>query len=212
MAVSDQHSDARMSKVVQHYEKCLIADGGDSGQLVGWRNSSSQLARFGIIRQLVDGTSFNSVCDFGCGLGEYLNFLRDHKFLGTYVGVDASLEMVRRAQALHEADPNASFYQNSSPKSADLIVASGIFNVRLDQSNASWRTYVESTLSMMWECSSVGVVFNVLSTVSDLSKRNPNLFYMSPDELIQLGLRFSPEIRFAHHYGLFDSTIAIFRT
>jgi len=212
MDSSDQHLDTRVGKVVQHYEKCLDDEEGDSGQLVGWRNSASQIARFEVIQQLVSGVSFSSICDFGCGLGEYLHFLREHSFAGSYFGVDASLQMVRRAQAIHRGDLEATFYQMTSPKSADLIVASGIFNVRLDQAEESWRKYVESNVSMMWERGSVGMVFNVLSTVSDPSRRNPTLFYMSPVDLIHMCLRYSPDVRLAHHYGLYDSTVAVFRT
>ena len=200
-----------VSSIVEHYEACLTR-GLDSGQRVGWRDSDSQVIRFEIFDLLMSGSRFESVCDFGCGAGDFLTFLRQSGFQGTYVGVDASKEMVNRACLSHQGDNGAQFYVDLTPVNADFVVASGVFNVRLRQKSSDWTAYMRRTVSDMWTKCKVGIVFNVLSTVSDPGRRRDDLFYLEPTELIQMGLELSPDVRFAHHYGLFDSTIAVLKT
>lgn len=200
-----------VSSVVEHYERCLDTD-GDQGQLVGWRDSPSQLRRFEVIHRLMGEATYASVCDFGCGLGEFRRFLRQNGSAATYIGVDASEQMIAQATEASTLDEGDGFHVGSSPMQADMVIASGIFNVRLEIDNRYWWNYLSSTVRSMWSSASIGVVFNVLSTESDVSKRKADLFYASPIEILSFCLGFSPDVRMAHHYGLFDMTFAIFKT
>lgn len=211
IGINVETSSSIVSPIVKHYEACLTR-GFDSGQRVGWRDSASQVRRFEILNLLMSGSRFDSVCDFGCGAGDLLTFLRRSGFQGTYVGVDASKDMVDRACLSHQGDDGAQFYVDLTPVNADFVVASGVFNVRLRRNSSDWIAYMRQTVSDMWSKCKVGIVFNVLSTVSDPGRRRDELFYLEPTELIQMGLELSPDIRFAHHYGLFDSTIAVLKT
>lgn len=197
--------------VVRHYETCLRS-AGDEGQIVGWRDSKSQRIRFQVIRQLLADCQFASICDFGCGRGDLLADLRSSGFEKEYVGVDASQEMIAQAKERYVGDNLATFNCQEEPESAEIIVASGLFNVRLEYSFEKWEEYFYASIMNMWSKCRMGIVFNVLSQVSDVERRSPNLYYADPAELFRRCISISPDIRMAHHYGLFDMTIAIYRT
>lgn len=197
--------------VVRHYENCLRTS-GDEGQVVGWRDSRSQKIRFKVIRQLLAERHFSSLCDLGCGRGDLLADMRSNGFDGDYVGVDASFEMVSQAKERFAGDNVALFRCQDEPIRADIIVASGLFNVRLGYSIDDWEAYFYASIMNMWDSCRVGIVFNVLSQVSDVDRRRQDLYYADPSEVFRRCIAISPEVRIAHHYGLFDMTIAIFRT
>lgn len=210
MATSNPQNRNIVEAVVQHYETCLRS-GGDEGQVVGWRDRQSQNARFEIINQLLSATQFSTVCDLGCGRGGLLDALRAIGFLGQYIGVDASQEMVFQARKHFVDDRQSEFVCQENPCAADVVVASGIFNVRLNFSDDEWTDYVYQTILDMWKLCEVGIVFNALSLVSDPRRRSRDLYYVDPVEIFRFCLTLSPDIRLAHHYGLYDLAIAVFR-
>jgi SAM-dependent methyltransferase len=101
--------------------------------------------------------------DLGCGYGALLSYLADHhgKAAVDYVGIDLSPAMIRRARRLWRHHGRAKFVvAHMSPRIADYSVASGIFNVKLDQSIDRWERFIVRTLSDMKECSRYGFAVN----------------------------------------------------
>lgn len=192
-----------------HYESALES-GGDCGQKVGWRDTMAQTLRFQTISRILNGVAFDSVGDLGCGTGDLLQFFRTQGWTGSYQGFDVSPSMVARCKLRFGSDILAKFEVSANPSRSEVIIASGIFNVSLDNTFEDWHDYCRQVIGHMWRVSSKAIVFNMLSTDSDISHRKSGLAYMDPSEWLAYCRTLSRHVRLDQAYGQFDFTIAIF--
>lgn len=200
-----------LDAVRKHYESALDV-GQNVGQKVGWRDTESQQVRFEAILQIMRGLSFAEVGDFGCGTGDLLNFLRDRGWSGMYLGTDISSRMITECTSAFSHDRFTNFFESSLPPTAEVVVASGIFNVCLDNSVELWTQYCRGLIKLMWRSSSRAIVFNMLSEDSDEDHRKSGLAYMNAsDWLTFCRTHFSRHVRLDQAYGQYDFTIAVFR-
>ena len=203
---------ADLEAIRDHYESELTRS-EYGAQRVGWRDESAQSSRFECIVRLFDGYEISSVSDLGCGRGDFLKYLRDRGWFGPYVGTDISHKMIAEAASRFKHDTKAEFVMSDVPRRADYLVASGIFNVSLDSETQMWRAYCEELIRRMWESAEQGIVFNMLSTDSNLERRKSSLSYANPSELLEFVRReLSTTVRLDQSYGQFDFTIAVFRS
>jgi SAM-dependent methyltransferase len=203
---------ADLKAIRDHYESELTRS-EYGAQRVGWRDESAQSSRFECIVRLFDGYEISSVSDLGCGRGDFLKYLRDRGWFGSYVGTDISHKMIAEAASRFKHDTKAEFMMSDVPRRADYLVASGIFNVSLDSETQMWRAYCEELIRRMWESAEQGIVFNMLSTDSNMERRKSSLSYSNPSEVLEFVRReLSTTVRLDQSYGQFDFTIAVFRS
>lgn len=179
---------------------------------VDWNSSEGQLARFHQLTQLVDDrTDEFSLIDLGCGYGALVDYLASRWTGFQYVGCDVSREMIEAATAKHASDPRATFHQGATPPTdADFVVASGIFNVRMQHSDESWLKYIEDTLDLMHRSSRKGFAFNCLTSYSDEDRKRSDLFYADPLKLFDYCYRnFSRNVALLHDYGMYEFTLIV---
>jgi SAM-dependent methyltransferase len=187
---------------------------GATPQGVDWRNQESQENRFRQLHRLFEDQPFSTVLDLGCGYGSMLAFLRARHFVGKYIGIDISPEMIEKAVELFKSDRNASFKQHREgtalQTTADFVVASGIFNVRLEFDNERWLSYLKNTLHQMDQAACAGFAFNCLTSYSDAPLMRDYLFYANPCRLFDYCKRnFSRQVALLHDYGLYEFTIIV---
>jgi SAM-dependent methyltransferase len=196
--------------VAQYYDDRLRRFGA-TPYGVDWNSAESQVLRFSKLLTVVDDDAAAHVIDYGCGYGALADYLRTWRTPVSYQGFDICEAMVQCARALHTADPLASFTADAAGlRPADFVVASGIFNVKLEQSVHDWRDYVLNTLKAMDALACRGFAFNMLSTCSDLEKRRQDLYYADPLETFDLCRRdFSPRVALLHDYPLYEFTILV---
>jgi len=202
-----------LSEVARYYEGRLI-ENGVTAQGVGWKDLDSQVIRFRQFDNLMRLKRIESVLDFGCGTGDYLTYLRESGYTGSYCGFDISEIMIETARQRYSGDVQSTFIDDGSAlECATAVIGSGIFNVKGASSLETWRRYVEATLDRMWELTTDAMAFNVLSLVSDPDRRSANLYYSDPAEVLKYCMQtFSPHCYLSHRYGLFDFTVCIFRS
>ena len=195
---------------VAKYYASKLADHGATPAGVDWNSEQSQHLRFDQFMPLLS-TADASICDYGCGYGALLNYLRARGHQGPYVGFDVAEEMIREASARHADDRSACFTTVRSEISvSDVTVASGIFNVRLSSPADRWREYIADTLNDLAALSRRGFAFNVLSIYSDADKRRPDLYYADPADLFDLCMKRWPRrVALAHDYGLYEFTVTV---
>lgn len=182
------------------------------GSRVGWRDSHSQNLRFDVIWKLLSINVNATICDYGCGTGDFLKFARDRGWKGAYVGVDISEAMVSQAKVNALGDGKADFIVSSKPMAADVVVASGIFNVSLGVSTGEWSEYCRQCISQMWAETTTTICFNMLSVDSDLDFRSRELSYFDPSEWLSfVRTTCSNIVSLDQSYGLFDFTVAAHR-
>jgi SAM-dependent methyltransferase len=131
---------------------------------VDWTCAASQALRFDRLLEVVELPTF-SLNDVGCGYGALLGHLDERRGDASvdYLGVDLSRAMVESAIELWRDRPDASFAEAPcSLRVADYSVASGIFNVNLDQPLDRWEAFVERTLVEISDASRVGLAVNFM--------------------------------------------------
>ena len=187
----------------------------DRARQVGWRDQCAQHARFAqfarAIRHSADADF--EVADVGCGLGDLLPFLRSLGFTRLrYRGYDIIPDMVEAAASYHR-DPHAAFQAIRSVEEieqTDYSFASGIFNAKAGHSDEAWWPHIQTCVKEMAAKSRCGVAFNILSTYSDVEKREASLYYADPCRVFDWCKReITPDVALFHDYGHWDFTVAL---
>ena len=196
---------------VRKYYEAKLRDHGATPRGVDWNGETSQRLRFeALSKVIVEQTAGAfSVDDYGCGYGAYLDYLGEHGFKHLdYLGLDVSADMVSVARRLHT---QGGFEVGStSPRVADYAVASGIFNVALDQERAAWQQYIVDTLEAMHAATKRGFAFNCLTSYSDPEYCRPHLYYGDPCFFFDHCKRhYSRQVALLHDYGLYEFTIIV---
>jgi SAM-dependent methyltransferase len=166
-----------LGPVADHFDQTL-REHGPTARGADWRDDSSREERFRLLDRVALDDGVASVCELGCGYGAYLDHLRAVGYRGTYVGVDVAPAMIGAATALH---PDDRFEIGSAPRSADVVVASGIFNVRGGNDRDAWSTHLDATVDAMWAVARHGLVFNVLTQDARDGDRAADFHYVDAD-------------------------------
>ena len=203
-------SDEVLGKVAAYYA-ARLQEHGTTALGVDWNSEASQTLRFLKLLEVCRGETAFSLLDYGCGYGALLDHLRSGWPGCRYSGYDVAPEMVEAARRRHGAE--ASFTAVAKDlRVYDFVVASGIFNVRLETPTAAWHDYVVQTLDRLNALARRGFAFNLLSLYSDPEKRRENLYYGDPRELFDHCKRvYSPRVALLHDYPLYEFTILVRR-
>jgi SAM-dependent methyltransferase len=169
-----------LGSVAAHFDQTL-REHGPTARGADWRDDSSREDRFRQLDRVALEDGVASVCELGCGYGAYLDHLRASGYGGTYVGVDVAPSMIGAATALH---PDDRFEIGSSPCRADVIVASGIFNVRGGNDESAWSAHLDATVDAMWAMARRALVFNVLTQDGLDGDRAEDFHYVDVDAFV----------------------------
>lgn len=196
---------------VAHYYSAKLAEHGQTARGVDWNGEESQMLRFEQLCKIIGHSGLFSLNDLGCGYGALYDYLKSRCQNYVYNGYDISPEMIRAAQDRHLKATDANFIVAAEPQMpADYGVASGIFNVRLSQSDTQWREYLQSALDSLNRTSKRGFAFNCLTSYSDTDKMRDYLYYADPCALFDLcKRRYSRHVALLHDYGLYEFTILV---
>jgi SAM-dependent methyltransferase len=195
---------------VAHYES-LLEQHGAVPPGVGWNSDAAQSERFSQLCAILprDDTPL-SILDFGCGFGSLAGYLASRRQNFTYIGYDASANMI--ACAIERVrDPRVRFESDwQRVPACDYVIASGIFNVRGDWSDERWWAYIEETLRVIHERATSGWSANFLTSYSDRERMRPELYYADPLVVFDWCKRnLSRFVALHHDYPLFDFTILV---
>ena len=184
---------------------------GSTPQGVDWNGQASQDVRHRQFLRLLDGAQDSSILDLGCGYGDFLRFLRGQGYQGRFVGYDVAPSMIEKARELHGEAADRQWRIGAEPADvADFAIASGIFNVKGEISDASWTPYVYQTLDVLAHAGRRGFAFNLLSLSSDPERRRPNLYYADPADMLSYCLsRYGRSVALLQDYGLYEFTIVV---
>ncbi|VTU17370.1 trans-aconitate 2-methyltransferase [Variovorax sp. PBL-H6] len=196
---------------VAAYYSGKLAEHGLSPRGVDWNGEESQVLRFRQLCRIIDRPGEVSVNDLGCGYGALFDLLAADRPEIRYLGVDVSASMIDAARERLKDHPNARFIQASVPDDiGDYGVASGIFNVRMERTDAQWQAYLEATLDQLDRTSRFGFAFNCLTSYSDADRMRPDLYYADPCRLFDLcKRRYAKNVALLHDYGLYEFTILV---
>jgi SAM-dependent methyltransferase len=179
---------------------------------VDWNGEEGQILRFRQLCGVIDGSQGSfSVNDLGCGYGALYDYLATRWQDFSYLGVDISEGMIAAAEARLKGRIGIRFIRAGAPDAiGDYGIASGIFNVRLNRTDAEWQAYLEATLDLLDRTSRLGFSFNCLTSYSDADRMRPDLHYADPCRLFDLcKRRYSKNVALLHDYGLYEFTMLV---
>jgi SAM-dependent methyltransferase len=196
---------------VRGYYTGRLAEHGPTPRGVDWNGAESQETRFRQLLRVLDGLPGATLGDFGCGYGALLPFARSAGYSGEYRGYDLAPAMVAAARERHADDPQARFDSDEGVLAGcDVVVASGVFNVKLGTPVAEWEGYVGRTLDRLAELGRRGFAFNALTSYSDADRMRPDLYYPDPCVLFdRCKRRHSRHVALLHDYGLYEFTVVV---
>jgi len=195
---------------VKSYFGKRIEQHGASPRGVDWNSDESQNTRFDQLLKIVEMESC-SILDYGCGYGALADYAEQKGFHTDYYGFDILESAIEIARQIHVSKPNRTFLteQDQLPI-CDYVVASGVFNVRGEQSFDTWTNYVIDYLQRFNDLSRKGFACNFLTKYSDADKMRADLYYADPLYLFDYCKRnFSKNVALLHDYRIYDFTILV---
>jgi SAM-dependent methyltransferase len=199
-----------LDRIGAYYAEKLAAHGA-TARGVDWNSNQSQTLRFEQFARLWGGATSFSLNDLGCGYGALYEFLAAREFAVDYLGIDVAPEMVEEATRRLGGRTRCAFVRGEVPtRLADYCVASGIFNVKLDASEATWREHILAVLAAMDATSRRGFAFNCVTRYSDAERMQGYLYYADPVFLFDYcKTRYARNVALLHDYGLYEFTLVV---
>ncbi len=178
---------------------------------VDWNSTESQKLRFEQLCKVIEPIEYFSILDFGCGYGALLNYLKENKRNFHYKGFDISDEMISQAIKNKNDFKNAVWETKlSNEEIFDYTIASGIFNVKLENNEPDWMSHVKNTLAEFNKHSRKGFSFNMLTSYSNKELMKDYLFYANPGYFFNYCKKnFSKYVALLHDYPLYEFTIIV---
>jgi cyclopropane fatty-acyl-phospholipid synthase-like methyltransferase len=199
-----------LNEVESYYTK-KVKEFGATPKGVDWNSEESQVLRFDILSQVINSEEEFSILDYGCGFGSMLTYMAKKYEKFNFTGFDISEEMINTAKRSFINDKRGTWKTSLENTSTfDYTVASGIFNIKLENSNEEWETYIFETLDKINNHSLKGFSFNILTKYSDREYMKDYLFYADPLLIFDYCKKnFSKNVALLHDYNLYEFTIIV---
>jgi SAM-dependent methyltransferase len=197
------------SAVAGYYSRAL-ATHGPNHRGVDWSTRASQELRFATLLDGIDWSDAPSLLDFGCGYGALAAHLDELGHSCDYTGYDIAPAMVQAAQRTVGERADRRFTSDSAALTpADVVVASGIFNVKLDVPQRDWERYVGETIAKLGALARRRLAFNMLPPASSPQLERTDLHYADRDAVVELCATTlgADDVAVREHYGLWEFTV-----
>lgn len=196
---------------IERYYTQKVKQHGATPFGVDWTCVPSQELRFVQLLKLCDFSSPFELNDIGCGYGALLTYL-DKRHPGReidYLGSDLSPSMIRHARRMWSTRAGARFaIGGAGPRTADYSVASGIFNVRMDQPIDRWIAFIAATLSRLRETSRLGFAVNFMTPRQPSSSSESGLYGVTPETWTRYcEQQLTSDVEVIEGYGLREFTL-----
>ena len=195
---------------VKSYFGKRIEQHGASPRGADWNGTESQNTRFDQLLKIVETASF-SILDYGCGYGALADYVDQKGFHADYYGFDILESAIAIARQSQKDKPDRTFFtEEAKLPVCDYVVASGVFNVRGEQSFETWTEYVINSFHRFNDLSRRGFASNFLTKYSDADRMRVDLYYADPLYLFDYCKRhFSKNVALLHDYRIYDFTILV---
>lgn len=200
-----------VNEYINRYETRL-KEYGYSPATLGWGKGGRQEIRFQILAQTILENKYSTVLDVGCGFGDLFRFLKKHQWHGTYTGIDIVPGLLKTAK---EIDPQINVFEFDitsdlsfpNNENFDYVVASGVFNAKLIESNNE--EHIKLALNRMYSISKVAICVDFMSTYVDY--QNPAAYHTDPLWLLSVIKGISKRVTLRHDYMPFEFAIIVYK-
>ena len=199
-------------ETIERYYTRRVTKHGATPLGADWRCRATQELRFVQLLKICDFSRPLSLNDVGCGYGALVAYLAE-RHAGTdvdYLGTDLSRAMISRAKRRWRGHGRRFVVSRAAPRVADYSVASGIFNVKLEQPVDTWRSFVADTLHAMHKTSRRGFAVNFMSPAAAANERSTMLYCTAPEPWVHYcKQQFRCSVDVIANYGLREFTLLI---
>jgi Methyltransferase domain len=199
--------------VVEKYYADRVSKHGATPFGVDWTCIATQELRFVQLLKICKFTAPFSLNDVGCGYGAALAYLaKRHASVDIdYLGLDLSSGMINHAAKLYGCRSDTQFLvAHVSPRLADYSIASGIFNVKLDQPLDIWERFIARTIKDMSATSRRGFSVNFIAPEEAVRNSTLQLYRTSPEPWVRFCEReLGCTVEIISDYGLREITLLI---
>ena len=192
--------------VISFYDRALHFF-GDRPESLRW-TPEGQRARYESMLDMAHGIEGKKVLDFGCGKGDFYQFLKDKGIESHYTGVDINENLILMAR---QKFPEARFEVfdiegDTVGEEFDYIFLCGVFNLKVQGIDE----LIRFTLKKLFPCCRIGLAFNGLSAHNP--KKDFELHYTSPETLFRFAVEtLSPFVALRHDRIPYDFTMFVYR-
>lgn len=181
---------------------------GYSPKSLGW-DKGKQDVRFNVLTSQYDFTG-KAVLDVGCGFGD-LNKTIFSKYGNrySYLGIDLVPDLIGEARERYTRKgidfSTGDFLSVELERDFDYVVASGIFNHRLNAANNY--ELIEATMAKAFSVARDGLAFDFLSDKVDYQLEHT--FHSSPEKILAMAYKYSRNVILRNDYMPFEFAIFI---
>ena len=199
---------------IKDYFQTRFEQNGEDAAGVDWNSAYAQETRFEQLAKVIQPDKPFTVLDFGCGYGAMAEWFRRVGLNFThYYGYDIVEKSLKAGREKYKNDDKVSF--NASLDEipvCDYLVASGVFNIKMEADYDSWTAYVIDNLETFNKKTSRGFAVNFLTSYSDADRmaERPDLYYADPCHIFDYCRRhFSRNVALLHDYKIWDFSILV---
>lgn len=192
------------ARVIAAYN-ARIDEHGATPEALGWARRRHNV-RFAVFAEMLplDGCS---MMDFGCGMADFLGFVRDRGHDVQYTGIDINPRLIEVGQQrypdaeLMVADILATPLQ----RRFDFAVASGVHNVKIADNDA----FLRGSLDALWDCADRAVALNFLS--DRVAWRTEDSHHHDPCAVLALCYEKTNKVVLRNDYMPFEFTVVLYK-
>ena len=191
--------------VISFFDKHLQFH-GDRPEAVRWTKEGQYMHYKSLLD--IGNISGKKILDFGCGKGDFYQFLRHKGIEVIYYGYDINEKLISLAQ---KKFPEADFRvfdidRQDLKENFDFIFLCGVFNLKVPDLDKT----IKYTIKKLFSHCDIALAFNALSIHNP--KKDFELHYVSPEEIFQFSVKeLSPFVSIRHDRMLYDFTIFVYK-
>ena len=199
---------------IRKYFQTRFEEHGRDATGVDWNSVYAQETRFQQLAKVILPENIFTVLDFGCGYGAMAEWFRREGYnFAHYYGYDIVKSSLDSGREKYRTDPDVSFHADFEDiPVCDYLVASGVFNIKMDADYEDWTAYVIDSLESFNAKTSRGFSVNFLTSYSDPDRmaERLDLYYADPCRIFDYCRRhFSRNVALLHDYKIWDFTILV---
>ncbi len=192
--------------VISFYDRNLQMH-GERPEALGW-TPKGQLLHYKAMLDIAESIEGKKILDFGCGKGDFNEFLKERNINVHYTGYDINEKLITMAK---EKYPESAFRvfdieKDTFDEDFDYIFLCGVFNLKVQGIDGA----IRNTLKHLFSHCRVALAFNALST--HIPKKDFELHYVSPEEIFIFAItELSPFVSLRHDRMPYDFTMFVYR-
>ncbi len=198
LKIHDSYRDQIVKKYTNNYLKYHY-----SPKTLGWQKGRQDI-RFEILLSFFECKG-KKILDIGCGFGD-LNRVISKKYGSSYqyLGIDIVDVLVKEGRLRYPQKNinflNADFLDYSFKSDFDIVVASGIFNLKFDRGTND--LFVKKVLNKAWKICKDGIALDFLSDKVDYKYKHT--YHNNPEQILKIAYGLSRNVVLRNDYIPFE--------